>query len=268
MPAVRRMKSKLALLGEGGVGKTSLIRRFVINKYDDAYVHTVGTRVSKIELTVPHSPDIEVHVDMSIFDIMGQRGFKDLVRETYYHGAQALMGVCDLTKKDSLLALSEWIPSALEITGDVPVYILVNKKDMEEQRDVTDEEVRSVAEAFKAPFVLASAKTGEFVDDAFNALAIEVVDRSFQQELSRAVERGLREKVLLLLAKRGAVGLKRNQFSEILRGVDLTELRSELARLESEGLLTLSWHGPTEFTAIITLRGINATKGPASLGEP
>src|SRR2546427_12436004 len=75
MPTVRHMKAKLALMGEGGVGKTSLIRRFVLNEYQDTYLHTVGTRVSKVELTVPHGVDTEVQMDMSIFDIMGQRGF-------------------------------------------------------------------------------------------------------------------------------------------------------------------------------------------------
>ena len=171
MPTVRHMKAKLALMGEGGVGKTSLIRRFVLNEYQDTYLHTVGTRVSKVELTVPHGADTEVQMDMSIFDIMGQRGFKDLVRETYYHGSQALMGVCDLTRKDSLYALNEWIPSALEIAGDVPVYLVVNKKDLEERRAITEDEIRHVAEPFAAPIVYTSARTGTFVEDAFNALA-------------------------------------------------------------------------------------------------
>src|SRR5437667_2831872 len=52
------------------------------------YLHTIGTKVSKIELTVPYGADVEVQLSMSIFDIMGQRGFRDLVKETYYHGAQ------------------------------------------------------------------------------------------------------------------------------------------------------------------------------------
>src|SRR6266566_7033536 len=128
MPDIRRMKTKLVLMGEGGVGKTSLVRRFVMNEYEDAYLRTVGTRVSKIELVVPHGPDTEVHMDMSIFDIMGEKGFRDLVREAYYHGAQALMAVCDLTRKDSLDALTDWISAALEVTGDVPLYLVVNKK--------------------------------------------------------------------------------------------------------------------------------------------
>src|SRR5213083_3434771 len=172
MPNVQRMKTKLVLMGESGVGKTSLVRRFVMSEYEDVYLRTVGTRVSKIELVVPHGPDTEVHMDMSIFDIMGEKGFRDLVRETYYHGAQALMAVCDLTRKDSLDALTEWIPAALEITGDVPLYLAVNKKDLEAQRAISDEEIRQAAETFAAPYVLTSALTGEFVEDAFNALAI------------------------------------------------------------------------------------------------
>src|SRR6266545_3662835 len=199
MPTVRRMKTKLTLLGEGGVGKTSLIRRFVLNEYQETYLHTVGTRVSKIELAVPYGADVEVQMDLSIFDIMGQRGFKDLVRETYFHGTQALMAVSDITREDSLYALNEWIP-----------------------------------------------------------LAIEIVDRAFRTEEARAVDRGLREKVLELLAKRGALGLKKNQFFEILRGVNFDELQAELKRLEAEGLLTLLWAGPADFTAVITPRGTQA----------
>ena len=267
MPTVRHMKAKLALMGEGGVGKTSLIRRFVLNEYQDTYLHTVGTRVSKVELTVPHGADTEVQMDMSIFDIMGQRGFKDLVRETYYHGSQALMGVCDLTRKDSLYALNEWIPSALEIAGDVPVYLVVNKKDLEERRAITEDEIRHVAEAFAAPIVYTSARTGTFVDDAFNALAIEIVDRAFRQDAARAVERGLRDKVLELLDKRGSIGLKKNQLFEILRGVNFDDLQGELARLEGEGLVTLLWHGTSDFTAVITARGTAAIKRRSAWDE-
>src|SRR2546422_446702 len=171
MPTVRRMKAKLALMGEGGVGKTSLIRRFVLNEYQDTYLHTVGTRVSKVELTVRHG-----------------------------------------------------------------------------------------AEAFAAPIVYVSARTGALVDDAFNALAIEMVDRAFRQDAARAVERGLRDKVLLLLDKRGSIGLKKNQLFEILRGVNFDDLQSELGRLEGEGLVTLLWHGASDFTAVVTPRGTAATQ--------
>jgi small GTP-binding protein len=261
------MKTKLPLMGESGVGKTSLIRRFVLNEYEDAYMHTVGSRVSKVELTVPHGVDLEVEMDMSIFDIMGQRGFRDMIRETYFHGSQGLMAVCDLTRRDSLMSLNDWIPAALEIAGDVPVYIVVNKKDLPDRRAFSDDELRGVAQSFNAPFILTSARTGEFVEDAFNALAIEMVDRAVREEQAHAVERGLRDKILTLLVKRGSLGLKKNQFLEILRGVNFDELVQEMNRLEGEGLLTVAWHGAADFTALITPRGADIARRTAAFDE-
>ena len=81
------------------------------------------------------------------------------------------------------------------------------------------------------------------------------------------MERGLRDKVLLLLDKRGSIGLKKNQFFEILRGVNFDDLQSELGRLEGEGLVTLLWHGASDFTAVITPRGIAATKRESTWDE-
>jgi len=268
MPNVQRMKTKLVLMGESGVGKTSLVRRFFMNEYEDAYLRTVGTRVSKIELVVPHGPDTEVHMDMSIFDIMGEKGFRDLVREAYYHGAQALMAVCDLTRKDSLDALTEWIPAALEVTGDVPLYLVVNKRDLEPQRAISEEEIRRAAEAHRAPYVLTSARTGEFVEDVFNALAIEMVDRAFRHEVERVAQRSVRDKVLVLLEKRGSIGLKKNQFFDILRGVQFDEIQAELDRLEREGLVTILWYGASDFAVTITPRGAKAVRQSQAWGAP
>jgi len=173
--------------------------------------------------------------------------------------AQALMAVADLTRKESISALSEWIPSALEITGDVPLYIVVNKKDLEDSRAITDEEVRVCAESFRAPYMYTSVVTGEFVEDAFHSLAVEMVDRAFHRDQARAIERGLREKVLVLLAKGGPIGLKKNQFFGILRDLRFDDLEVELGRLEGEGLLTIMWYGAADFTAVITPRGSKAS---------
>jgi small GTP-binding protein len=261
------MKTKLVIVGESGVGKTSLIRRFVLNEYEDAYVPTVGTKVSKIELTVPHGADMEVQMDMAIFDITGQKGFRDLVRETYYHGAQGLLAVCDFTQKESLSALNDWIPTALEIAGDVPAYLVANKKDLEGKRILGDDEIRRVAESFAAPLILASARTGEFVEDAFNLVAIEMVDRAYRQEDARAADRGLRHRLLLLLEKRGSIGLKRHQLFEILRGVKHEDLQKELEGLEGQGLVTILWYGASDFTVTISPRGKIAVKQAMSWDE-
>jgi Ras-related protein Rab-5C len=260
VPTIRRMKTKLVMIGESGVGKTSLIRRFMVNEYRDAYVKTEGTRVNRVELQVPYGADIEVHMDLAVFDIVGERGFRDLVRETYYHGAQALMAVADLTRKESLAALSEWLPGAIEVAGKVPLYLVVNKKDLEAQRAITEEEIRSAAESFAAPYLYASAQTGESVEDAFNAVAIEIVDGAFREVQTRAAGSGLRERILGLLEKRGSMGLRKHQFFDILRGVKSDELQAELDRLEGEGFVTILWYGAADFNAVITPRGAKAFK--------
>src|SRR3989449_7114515 len=66
------MKSKVVLLGDGGVGKTSLVRRFVVDQYRDDYITTVGTKVSKRSLSLG-SPLAEVEMVMQIWDVLGQK---------------------------------------------------------------------------------------------------------------------------------------------------------------------------------------------------
>src|SRR2546422_8044068 len=86
------MKVKVCLVGEAAVGKTSLIRRFVLENLDDKYIQTIGTKVSKKELT-SSSPDGsgELKIDMTIWDIMGQKGFRELLKEAYFYGARGIL---------------------------------------------------------------------------------------------------------------------------------------------------------------------------------
>ncbi|HYS71199.1 MAG TPA: hypothetical protein VEM95_02140, partial [Thermoplasmata archaeon] len=67
-------KVKVVLLGDGGVGKTSLVRRFVVDQYSDAYITTVGTKVSKKSVNVGSALD-EVEMIMQIWDVLGQKGY-------------------------------------------------------------------------------------------------------------------------------------------------------------------------------------------------
>jgi small GTP-binding protein len=260
MPETRRMKAKIALIGESAVGKTSLIRRFVKDEYDDKYLHTVGTKVTKIELTVAHG-EFEVLVDMSILDIMGQKGFKDMVKETFFHGCQGLLAVCDVTRQETLLAVHDWMSAATGVAGDVPAYFLVNKMDLAERSHVPSEEVEKVAETWEMPFVYTSAKTGAGVDDAFNLVAIAIVEAAFRVAQAHAVDEDLRHKVLLLVARRGRLGVTKADFFASLKGISYADLEHELTVLERETLIQVNWRGPADFTVEITPLGTRATQG-------
>ena len=105
MPDPLSLKVKVCLIGEAQVGKTSLIRKFVLNEFDERYLTTVGTNLSKksVQIAIPQA-GAQVDVDMVIWDIMGQREYRDLLAERYIEGAQGHLAVADVTQPETLEA--------------------------------------------------------------------------------------------------------------------------------------------------------------------
>jgi small GTP-binding protein len=173
----QRMKVKICLVGEGAVGKTCLIRRFIQDQFDDRYISTLGAKVSKKELKVDGANG-GADVDMTIWDIMGEKGFRELLKEAYFHGAQGVLAVCDVTRKQTLDDLDDWVAAVLKVTGNVPITYLANKADLKDQMDVTEADIRRAAESHRAPYLYTSAKTGQNVEEAFAKLANLIATRS------------------------------------------------------------------------------------------
>ncbi len=177
----QRMKVKICLVGEGAVGKTCLIRRFIHDQFDDKYISTLGAKVSKKEIRLANpNGQGDVEIDMTVWDIMGEKGFRELLKEAYFHGAQGILAVCDVTRKDTLMELPEWVNAVNKVAGAVPMTLLANKVDLKHQRVVTDDEITKVAESYKAPWMSTSAKTGENVEAGFQKLAWQVASKALQ----------------------------------------------------------------------------------------
>jgi small GTP-binding protein len=171
IPAAKTLRSKVCLIGDAAVGKTSLVRRFVRDEFSDAYLTTLGTKVSKKSVDLPPGPVPEpVHVDMAIWDIMGQPGFLNLLREAYFTGASAVFAIVDPTRRDTLDHLDAWVRNVWQVAGRVPVVIAVNKSDLTEVR-VSLAEVQAIAPAYAATVLPTSAKTGANVEAAFRQVA-------------------------------------------------------------------------------------------------
>jgi len=169
---VRRLKMKVCLVGEAAVGKTSLIRRFVHDDFHDKYIQTLGTKVSKVELKVNHPTDgTPVHVGMTIWDIMGQKGFRELLKEAYFYGARGVIAICDATRRATLDDIDDWIEGVYSVTGRIPIALLANKCDLTDRLEVTEEQLAQAAKAYSSPYAFTSAKTGINVESAFQGLA-------------------------------------------------------------------------------------------------
>jgi small GTP-binding protein len=167
------MKVKVCFIGDAGVGKTSLIKRFVLDVFDDRYIATIGTKVTKKIVDV----DGQAKVMMLVWDIMGQKGFRELLREAYFFGAHGAIAVCDLTNKETLEELRYWIKALTDVAGDVPIVFAGNKVDLENDRVIKEQDLQELASKYKGKSFLTSAKTGQNVEAAFKTLAEAMSER-------------------------------------------------------------------------------------------
>ncbi len=172
---IERVKLKVCLVGERGVGKTSLVRRYVTDAFSDKYIQTLGTKVSKkeVDLFVPQA-DLRVHALIQVWDIMGHQGFRELLRAAYFHGCQGILAVCDVTQGTTLEDLDTWVDGALDIAGRIPVHLLVNKVDLEPR--VQEGDVRGFAGPRDMPYLYTSAKRGDNVTRAFEDLTRRITE--------------------------------------------------------------------------------------------
>ncbi|HDP96540.1 MAG TPA: GTP-binding protein [Euryarchaeota archaeon] len=177
-------KIKICLVGDIGVGKTSLIRRYVLDLFDDKYIATIGTKVSKKNLSVdnPETGNRE-DIVLLIWDIMGQPSFREILREAYFYGAQGALCVCDITNRDTFAELRYWIKAMTATAGPVPMVVLGNKKDLEQNAAVSIEDLAAFSNKFDSRAIMTSAKTGENVEEAFSEIITRVLSAISKHEL-------------------------------------------------------------------------------------
>ena len=152
---------KIIIVGDSGVGKSSLLKRAVQNKFDGNYQATIG-----FEFLLMHFKVNDLKIKLQIWDTCGQEMYRSLIQGFYRNTSLALV-VYDVNKKESYDALDIWIKDIRDHTEqDIPIFVAGNKCDL--QRAVQTEEARvySVSSRTKY-FTECSAKTGQNVKDIF-----------------------------------------------------------------------------------------------------
>jgi len=165
-----KMARKVVVIGDPAVGKTSLIKRFVQDVFDDRYLNTIGAKVMKKELGL-NRPDTGEIVDLKLilWDIAGQESFST-VKKAYYRGASGAIVVCDMTRKETMEDMHRWIENLFDVSDVVPMVIICNKKDLSEEVQFSMENVTEEFAPYGAPVYETSAKTGENVEMIFHEL--------------------------------------------------------------------------------------------------
>jgi small GTP-binding protein len=174
------LKAKICLVGEAAVGKTSLIRRYVLDQFEDKYLTTLGAKVSKKEMDIEMpEADMNVHLVMVIWDIMGEKSFRDLTKEAFFHGTKGIIAVCDMTRYNTMRELDDWIEAVFGVAGEVPVIFAVNKVDLKDEVMIMfgENELDQATRAFNAEYLYTSAKTGENVQLTFEKLGESILKK-------------------------------------------------------------------------------------------
>ena len=162
---------KLILIGNSGVGKSSIIQRYMKQTFEESYKCTIGVDFLMKTLEIKNKT-----VKLQLWDTAGQEKYKSMVA-SYYRGANVALVVFDLTNHDSFDSLPLWIENYYKNGPEQKNIILIgNKKDMVEERQVTQEEAELFSETNNMIYFETSAKDGDNIEYVFNYTAEKLLD--------------------------------------------------------------------------------------------
>ena len=165
------ISKKVCMVGSFSVGKTSLVKRYVTNIYDDRYLTTVGVKIDKKVVESDGGP-----VNMMLWDLAGEDAFAEL-RMDYIRGASGFILVVDGTRAETLgtaLSLRDRIHKTF---GPLPFVLAVNKTDRVDDWEVDEEQLDFLQNVKQWSVFRTSALSGDAVEDLFEHLASAMVHR-------------------------------------------------------------------------------------------
>ncbi len=167
----------MCLVGDFGVGKTSLIRRFVDRQFSDQYLSTVGVKISRknVELTGVKQQE-KLDVQLLIWDLEGHTKFK-AIAPSYLAGASGAIIVADVTRQETIDNLPERMDLFLSVNPKGSLIVALNKCDLVEEEKVNKllQSIQVSEHERVAATYATSAKTGAYVDEMFQSLAYKMV---------------------------------------------------------------------------------------------
>lgn len=165
----QEIKKKICLLGAFGVGKTSLVRRFVYSEFDEKYHSTIGVKIDKKVIKIG-----DLELTMVIWDVAGEEEFFQ-IPDSYVQGSHGYLFVADGTREETLQTLRTIRERFQNSLGPRPEVILLNKADLTSEWSLS----AGVEERFAADGVAClrtSAAAGENVEEAFRLLGAQLLD--------------------------------------------------------------------------------------------
>jgi len=172
------LKYKIVLAGSKDVGKSSLIARFCDDVFHEKTMSTIGVAFKRKKVDVNDKLNLELH----IWDFGGEEKYRTLF-PSYCNGASAALILYDITDKESLNDVKNWVNIIDKNAAENVIKIIIGTKiDLEDQRVITQSEAKKISQKFDClgPPIETSSKTGENVEDAFLNVSKEIIKQNLQ----------------------------------------------------------------------------------------
>lgn len=162
---------KTLLIGDSGVGKTAIMKRFTDGTFEPSYISTIGVDFAIRNL------DIEgKRCKIQVWDTAGQERFRNIT-SAYYRGAHAIVIVFDVTSQESFRNVRFWLTEvARYASDDARTVLCANKTDMASKRVVDEETVQQLADELQLPVYEVSAKSSSNIDDVFTSASLRYLN--------------------------------------------------------------------------------------------
>lgn len=160
---------KVILVGDSGVGKTNIASRFTDNSFTDSIRSTIG-----IDFQIKVIDVESEKIKLQIWDTAGQERFRSISR-SYYKYAYGIIIVFDLTNRNSFENIGKWINDAETLSeydlSYVELLIIGNKADLDDKRQVFDDDIEALQDTFSFTYIETSAKNNIGIQNGFTELA-------------------------------------------------------------------------------------------------
>ncbi len=169
---LREFVFKIVIIGDAAVGKTSLINRFVEDKFSEDYRATLGANIVRKDVNLDNA-----RVRLIMWDLAGQEKYR-VVRSMYFQGCQGALLVYDVTRYNTLESINnKWLKDYKKHVKKKGAYILIgNKTDLKDQIAIPTEKGKELATKIKASdFIETSARLGENIEEAFSLLVNQIL---------------------------------------------------------------------------------------------
>jgi small GTP-binding protein len=170
---IKKFRFKIAVVGDGQVGKTSLIKKFTKGSFKKDYIKTIGAQFSVYDKEIDDDA-----IRLLFWDIAGQQDF-NFLRPSFFKNSRAAIIVYSLEKnylgKDSFTNIPNWNKDIKQFCGNIPVVVFANKVDLINENDLSHTEIAELVEKNQfLGYFITSAKTGQGVIEAFNSIIDEL----------------------------------------------------------------------------------------------